>query len=259
MNALALHAAGDAPRAGSAGPAPACLCADAASRVRAANPAVALVRIDSATARDGHTTGSDAHTPSSARARLIDEICAQRESLKIFAMSLCNASPSDAEDLVQETMARALARIDSLRNEDRLRPWTKRILVNLVHDRFRRREPYTELDFDAPSRMATPEQIAEHCELYNHTRAAIQKLSPPLRQVVGLVCISELSYTATAKVLDVPIGTVMSRLSRARKLLKPLLEQHQIQSVDAATERLQTSAWSWEGGQPFSEINTAYY
>ena len=115
MNALVLDGTGDAPRAGSAGPAPACLCADAASRVRAANPAVALVRIDSATARDGHTTGSDAHTPSSARARLIDEICAQRESLKIFAMSLCNASPSDAEDLVQETMARALARIDSLR------------------------------------------------------------------------------------------------------------------------------------------------
>ncbi len=250
--AFAIQEAHDAQWAGSRGSVP-------VESMRTAGHGSAVARVDSLLGTEVPQAGCDERARSATRARLVDDICRQRDYLKSVAMSLCGASQADADDLVQETLVRALARIDTLRDEDRLHPWVKRIMVNLVRDRFRRREPCTELDFEAPSRMETPEQIVERGEFFLQTRAAIQKLSPPLRQVVGLVCIADLSYTAAAEVLGVPIGTVMSRLFRARKLLKPLLEQHQAQATGSAIGHSQASAWSWEGGQPFSEIKTAFY
>lgn len=187
-------------------------------------------------------------------ARLIEGICKQREGLMGTALSLCRNNLSDAEDLVQETLLRALDRLDTLREEERLKPWTRTILVNLVRDRFRRKDIGSELSFDAPSRIESPEHIAERSEFFTQIRGAMDKLSPRLRQVVGLVCIAELSYAEAAEAIDVPIGTIMSRLSRARKSLQPLLTRHDIVSALTPTQMMQTSAWSWEGSLSFSDI-----
>ncbi len=197
-------------------------------------------------------------TPAGKRARLAERICVQREALMGTALSLCRNNPSDAEDLVQETLLRALDRIDSLRDEERLKPWTRTILLNLVRDRFRRKDSGTELSFDAPSRIESPEHITERGEFFAQTRGAIEKLSPRLRQVVGLVCIAELSYAEAAEAMDVPIGTVMSRLSRARKTLQPLLKRYDIVPAVTPTQMVQTSAWSWEGSLSFSEIGSTF-
>lgn len=195
---------------------------------------------------------------SGSREQLIERLCDQRERLMAVAMALCH-STAHAEDLVQESMTRGLERLDSLRCEDRLAPWLKSILINLFRDQYRRPEPDGELDIDIPSRVVTPEYITERSEFFGHVRRAIQGLSPRLRQVVGLVCIADLSYADAAEVIDVPVGTVMSRLWRARKALHPLLDEHDIVPSESNPVAAQAAAWSWEGALPFSELGTACY
>jgi RNA polymerase sigma-70 factor (ECF subfamily) len=194
----------------------------------------------------------------SKRKRLAQDICAQRASLMATAMFFCNSNRADAEDLVQETLLRALDRIETLRDESRLKPWTKAILMNLVRDRFRRKDVTEEIGADLPSQMDSPERLTERSELFGDTRSAIENLSPRLRQVVGLVCIAELSYAEAAEVIDVPIGTIMSRLSRARKALQPVLARHPGVSGGMGDHRMPAPVWSWEGVLPFSEMRSAF-
>lgn len=202
--------------------------------------------------------GADVAPSFSKRDRLAESICSQRPVLMTVALFFCNGNRADAEDLVQEALARALDRIETLRDEQRLKPWTKAILMNLVRDRFRRKDIAEELSGDMPSQMDSPEHLTERSEFFSDVRSAIGKLSPRLRQVVGLVCVAELSYAEAADVIDVPIGTIMSRLSRARKALQPVLDRHPGVRGGSSSTLLPAPVWSWEGGLPCSEIRTAF-
>ena len=73
-----------------------------------------------------------------------------------------------------------------------------------------------------------PESSVNRQQLARRTRHAIEKLSNDQRQVLTLVDVAEFSYADTAAILDVPVGTVMSRLSRARRRMRELLEQQGI-------------------------------
>ncbi len=83
--------------------------------------------------------------------KLREQICAERERLYRIAWSWCHDS-HQADDLVQETQARALAKIDSLREESRLQVWLTQILANLYRDQFRRVQPDTGLEADTAGR-----------------------------------------------------------------------------------------------------------
>ena len=126
-----------------------------------------------------------------------------------------------AEDLVQECFARALKNIDSLRDEARLEVWTTQILANLFRDHCRRVRPEI-ADADPDEILlsnSTPESRAEKAEMKAQLESALGQLKPETRQVITLVDIAGFSYAECAEILDVPTGTIMSRISRGRERL----------------------------------------
>lgn len=128
----------------------------------------------------------------------------------------------DADDLVQDVLERALARWYTRRGAASLRAWLFTILHNLALDRLRRR---ARRGVDA-ALEAVPEQWLavpaeqERAIAQADLLAQLALLPDDHRAVLLLVSVEDLSYAEAAAVLDVPIGTVMSRLSRARERLR---------------------------------------
>lgn len=143
-------------------------------------------------------------------------------ALRRYAWSLLR-QPHDADDLVQECLLRALDHMDSRRDEDDIRPWLFAIMHNLhvSHWRRMRRRPQVALE-DADTALATDPAQPSQIELQDALRC-LSKLPEEQRQVLLLVSVEGLEYAAVARMLDVPIGTVMSRLSRARDRLRDLM------------------------------------
>jgi RNA polymerase sigma-70 factor (ECF subfamily) len=127
-----------------------------------------------------------------------------------------------AEDLVQVTLERALSARATLDPDTRLEPFLIRILRNAWIDMTRRsRTRGTEIDIvDTPEAMTVDgRQVTEAALMLDATERAMDTLPPDQREVLLLVCYQELSYAEAAEVLAIPVGTVMSRLARARAAL----------------------------------------
>jgi len=128
-----------------------------------------------------------------------------------------------ADDLVQETLAKALRKSSQLRDPNAGDAWLYSILANCHRDHFRRSRATEEIDENTITHESTPEKESSDQQVVLKVREAIARLSEGQRQVVTLVDIQGLSYLEVAQILNVPIGTVMSRLCRARHALKDLL------------------------------------
>lgn len=131
-----------------------------------------------------------------------------------------------ADDLVQDTLLRALEHADDLRDPERLRSWLFGIMANRWRDHLRAARPTVDvdaLDDECVPGDDTPEAAYGRVETIQRVRAAVASLPIGQRQVVTLVDLGELSYAEVATILDVPIGTVMSRLCRARIALREQL------------------------------------
>jgi RNA polymerase sigma-70 factor (ECF subfamily) len=145
-------------------------------------------------------------------------------ALRRYARALLRERTA-ADDLVQECLERAIERWHQRRAGDP-RAWLFAILHNLAISQLRqssRRGLHVALDESAaraPSRAATQELSLQHAELLR----ALAELTEEHRAVLLLVSVEDLSYAEAAHVLDVPVGTVMSRLSRARTTLSRLLD-----------------------------------
>ncbi|WP_137392345.1 sigma-70 family RNA polymerase sigma factor [Rhodoligotrophos defluvii] len=146
--------------------------------------------------------------------------------LRAFALAL-SRSRTDADDLVQAACERALSSLSTYREGTNFDAWMMRILRNLWIDGYRRRKGEVLIDITDPvhdpvgqdGRVATEARMA-----LNSVRQAIETLPEEQRAVLVLVCVDGLSYRDAAHVLDAPIGTVMSRLARARASLANALE-----------------------------------
>jgi RNA polymerase sigma-70 factor (ECF subfamily) len=152
----------------------------------------------------------------------------QLDTLVRVAVSL-TANRTEADDLVQETYLRALRARTQFEDRDfGLRPWLLRIMHNAHLTRVARakkRPTVTDpvnLDMQSPSTTRFP---AIPPELDDTVRAALADLPPDLRSALTLWAVEELSYREMADVLDIPIGTVMSRLHRARNALAAKLRE----------------------------------
>jgi len=130
-----------------------------------------------------------------------------------------------ADDLVQETLAKALTKSAQLRDPNASSAWLYSILANCYADHFRRLRATEELDDETLTHDATPEQESGRQQIVGRVRAAIARLSEGQRQVVTLVDLEGFSYVEVAQILDIPIGTVMSRLCRARLALREHLQE----------------------------------
>ncbi len=128
----------------------------------------------------------------------------------------------DAEELAQETYLRALRRVPELRDETLVKPWLCRIARNTCLDHLRRarlRRFIGLSDAPEPRAAATPETLLQDEERYQALREAVAALPRKLREVLVLREYGGLGYQEIADVLVIELGTVMSRLHRARAQL----------------------------------------
>ena len=149
---------------------------------------------------------------------LTDRIVALLPRLRRFALTLTR-QPEDGDDLVQLTVERALTRLHRWNEGTRLDSWMFKIMQNLWIDelRSRRSRGQADPDFDMDLLAGSDGRAAMDARLgLRDTLAAVMALPEEQRSVMLLVVVEGLSYRDAAEVLEVPIGTVMSRLSRAR-------------------------------------------
>jgi RNA polymerase sigma-70 factor (ECF subfamily) len=171
------------------------------------------------------------------RVRFEEEALALADQVYRVARRLVG-SREEAEDLVQETYARAFRSWRSYTPGTNLRAWLLRILTNLNIDRGRRvqrspdMQPLEEGDYylankvaEAQGEQALEEERAVERLSQDSIVNALSELPHDFRDVVVLVDIGEFSYADAAQILDVPIGTVMSRLHRGRRRLKAALAE----------------------------------
>ncbi len=146
-----------------------------------------------------------------------------------------------AADATQETFLKAFERLHQHRGGS-FRSWLLRIVTNTCYDMLRKRQRHPtrslegglsdgeETDMDRlahlQSEEASPEEMALRAEVYRVVEEGLQHLSPEHRTIIVLSDVEGLSYEEIAEVLDIPIGTVKSRLSRARARLRDYLRAH---------------------------------
>jgi RNA polymerase sigma-70 factor (ECF subfamily) len=150
---------------------------------------------------------------------------AQLPALRRYALGLSGSVPA-ADDLVQDCIERALRRAETLQSEDKMAGWLRSILFNLFVDgrrqmRHRGESVQLEVVENSPGHGGQPDRQHEAQQVLRATSF----LSPEHRQVLLLVGVEGLSYREAAAELGVPVGTVMSRLARARDQLRAQLER----------------------------------
>ncbi len=166
------------------------------------------------------------------------ETLVRRYSGMVFALAARLVGPLDAEDVVQETFLRAWRGLSGFRGESSLKTWLYSIALNRVRDRrgtlarlralFDAEGPGGDgPDFSLVDGLAdgglTPEENAARAEERRRLRKAIAALPEEFRLAVVLRDLEGLSYEEVASVLEVPVGTVRSRLARGRAILKEAL------------------------------------
>ena len=154
------------------------------------------------------------------------------DSLYNYARVLTR-NDTEAEDLLQDTLLRAFRGLPSLNREFSPKAWLLRIMKNAHIDRGRRKhsrpteEEFQEEQEVEDSAPMNPEEILLRRLAIEDVRDAIRRLPAISREAVELRDIEGLSYQEIAHVIDKPIGTVMSRLSRGRNRLRSFLQDHQ--------------------------------
>lgn len=139
--------------------------------------------------------------------------------LRRFAMSL-SRSPDKADDLVQITCHKAISAKESYASGTRMDSWLFRIMRNAWIDTLRaNKAPTIDIDNDEGFEIVGQDgqKTIETRLMLTRTIQEIEQLPDDQREVITLVCIEELSYKEVSEITGLPIGTVMSRLSRARK------------------------------------------
>lgn len=175
------------------------------------------------------------------RARFAEQAIPYMGSLYSAALRMTR-NPSDAEDLVQETYLKAYRAFEGFQEGTNLKSWLYKILTNTFINayRSRRRRPVeTELDevedlylyrrlggVDAASMGRSAEDLVLEQFSEAEVKQAVESLPEPFRLAVLLSDVEGFSYKEIAEILDVPIGTVMSRLHRGRKALQKVLHSY---------------------------------
>ncbi|HEX2148498.1 MAG TPA: sigma-70 family RNA polymerase sigma factor [Pseudorhizobium sp.] len=136
-------------------------------------------------------------------------------ALRAFARTFCR-NPTDADDLVQETLMKALANLDKFEPGTKLKSWLFTIMRNTFYTRSKvlgREAPGAEEPVSGDTPTPATQEISARAK---EVQRALQKLPPHYREVLTLVAILGESYEAAAEICDCAVGTVKSRLNRAR-------------------------------------------
>lgn len=152
------------------------------------------------------------------------ELVAETGKLQKFALRLTQ-NKADADDLVQSTCLRALEKADYFEDGTNLFSWTSKIMYNLFVSGYRRKVKF-ETQYDPESYLekqsVKPAQDAKMD--FSDVQRAMEKINADHRDILTLVCIEGGSYQQVADILEIPVGTVRSRLFRARVSLQFMLD-----------------------------------
>jgi RNA polymerase sigma-70 factor (ECF subfamily) len=155
-----------------------------------------------------------------------------RQPAYVLALQLLG-NPDDALDVAQDSMLRLFQSFSRFDPDRPLAPWLARIVRNRVRDVQRRRRARPALSLDAlveggfpesPAREAGPEERVARRQLQRRIWRALHRLGEAHREILVLRDYQDLSYAEIATVLEIPLGTVMSRLHAARRSLRRVLE-----------------------------------
>ncbi len=173
-------------------------------------------------------TGTDLETgprPAVASAQMKADLIAVIPNLRAFAVSLCG-NPDRADDLVQETLVKAWSNLGSFVEGTNLPAWLFTILRNLYYSEYRkRRREVSDSDGALAAKLATAPAQNGHMDLLDF-REALQQLPTDQREALILIGASGLSYEEAANVCGCAVGTMKSRVNRARNRLADLLSIH---------------------------------
>jgi len=164
------------------------------------------------------------------------DIKSKRERLFRLAYSWCNQT-SIADDIVNEALFRALKTKTKLRDNSCLDSWLYKILSNCWYDYLRQKRPHENIENIVLVDESCPEQKLQQHELIQQVRNSVALLGMSQRQIITLIDLEGMSYQEVSDILDIPIGTVMSRLNRARNTLR---EQLSIGSEDNNKEAMES-------------------
>ncbi|MBU6455838.1 MAG: sigma-70 family RNA polymerase sigma factor [Cyanobacteria bacterium REEB67] len=187
-----------------------------------------------------HQTGQSAKT-----LQIEEWVRTYSKPLFAYAATRMNSS-ADAEDVVQETFLKAYRGLERFKPGSDAKSWLFQILINTIRDHFRRSvnrtatlavEDVDETEIEMSALMAGPEEIAEQKELTVMLGEALARLPEQLAAPLMLREIGDRSYKEIAAALEIPIGTVMSRLSRARRVLATIIAP-QLGREQATEEKL---------------------
>ncbi len=178
---------------------------------------------------------TDANSPTSAQMKA--DLIAIIPNLRAFAVSLCG-NPDRADDLVQETLVKAWSNLGSFVEGTNLPAWLFTILRNIYYSEYRkRRREVADSDGAIAAKLATAPAQNGHMDLLDF-RAALQQLPNDQREALILIGASGLSYEEAAQICGCAVGTMKSRVNRARNRLSELL------SIKSTSEIGQQEDWS---------------
>lgn len=154
----------------------------------------------------------------------------QAHGTRLYRFIIKNiGNSSDAEDLAQQAFMEAVRSYQTFKGQSELSTWLYGIAMNLVRNHLSR-APHRRYEFADEEAMAeiacessSPARSAEQSQQMQHLQAAMDELPESMRTILLMVAVDELSYEAAAALLTVPVGTVRSRLSRARTALRAKL------------------------------------
>lgn len=163
-------------------------------------------------------------------------------NLRKFALKLTRDT-HEAEDLLQSTLLRACEKQHLFRPDTSLYSWMSKIMYNLFVSDYRRKSKFqTQYDPDNYLQNLSVEADQEIKVTFLKVNEAMKKISAIHRQILVMICVNGMPYEEVAETLKIPVGTVRSRLSRARESLQALLEKSDIgggpASVPLGIERL---------------------
>lgn len=147
-------------------------------------------------------------------------------------------NPHLADDLVQQTLCKALNNQRQLKDMRAAEAWLFRIMSNCFKDHHRAKRDVLSVDDVVLANRKTPEHETEEQILVERVRGAIGQLPMPQRQVITLVDLEGFTYASVAEILEIPVGTVMSRLCRGRRALRDVLTELHPQEETLRTAKL---------------------
>lgn len=154
-------------------------------------------------------------------------VTAYRDRVYRLALRLCG-NGADADEAAQEAFLAAWKGLPNFRGESKFSTWLYQLVNHAAIDLLRREKRHAAGDMeevDAPDSAPSPQQQAERNEQRQAVRDAVLQLPPEQRQVVVLRFMEELSYEEIGAALHLPVGTVKSRLNRAKAALREILSQ----------------------------------